>query len=115
MSAAPLKIDLFSVGFGDRGQRFAVRFEGQVLLESSAHPEFDACRELTARGLSGPLEVWWAGATYPAIRLDIAVAAQLTSRECDRDGPAVIRWRPFSETLREAPQASAQTAVLVLA
>lgn len=93
---AALRIEFARVNLGDRGARYRVAFRGETLVESSGHPEFDACRALLSRGHTGPLEVWWAGAAHPAMRLHIEKAAKVTSRDGDRDGVAIVAWQPFS-------------------
>jgi hypothetical protein len=80
---------------GERGQRYRATYDGAVLIESSRNPEFDACRALMAQGVSGLAEIWWRGGSFPAMTLDIAGAAELTVSETDKEGPRLIRWRPF--------------------
>ena len=41
---------------GERGQYYRVYFEGAVLIEDTWNPEFEACRALVARGITGRLE-----------------------------------------------------------
>jgi hypothetical protein len=67
---------------GERGQRYQVRFEGEILIEDAANPELEACRALVVRGLAGRLDVWRAGEPHPSIIIpDIAVAAFRTVKE----------------------------------
>jgi hypothetical protein len=47
---------------GERGQYYLVYFEGAVLIEDTWNPEFEVCRALVARGVTGRLEVWPADA-----------------------------------------------------
>lgn len=83
---------------GDRGQRYRVHFEGAVLIEETWNPEFEACRALVARGVTGRLEVWRAGAAYAAMIVpDIAKAAGWTVVESDTVGPVIRRWKPRPE------------------
>jgi hypothetical protein len=84
---------------GRRGQRYRTTYAGSVLVESSCNPEFDACRALMARGITGKLQVWRSCATFPAMTLDIERAARLTVSETDKDGLRVVSWRPFSAEL----------------
>jgi hypothetical protein len=90
------RIDIEANGLGARGQRYRVTYAGAVLIDGSRNPEFDACRALQAKGITGKLEVWRAGAAYPAMLLDIEAGAGLTVAETDREGPRLVRWRPFS-------------------
>jgi hypothetical protein len=52
---------------GERGQYYRVYFEGTVLIEDTWNPEFEACRALVARGITGRLEVWRADKHYPGL------------------------------------------------
>jgi hypothetical protein len=76
---------------------------GKVLIESTRNPEFDACRALLARGITGRLEVWRPGRVSADMRLDIERGARLTIRETDDRGLRLVRWEPFSTD--EAPNA----------
>ena len=48
---------------GERGQRYRVHYGDAVLIEDTWNPEFEACRALVARGITGRLDVWRAGKT----------------------------------------------------
>lgn len=91
------RITIEPLGIGDHGQRYSVHHGDIVLVQSTRDPEFDACRALLAKGLTGRLEIWRHGTTFPAMRLDIAMGAGLTVEESDRIGPRFARWRPFPE------------------
>jgi hypothetical protein len=52
---------------GERGQYYRVYFEGAVLIEDTWNPEFEACRALVARGITGRLETWRAGKSHPGM------------------------------------------------
>jgi hypothetical protein len=101
------RIDIEPLSLGNRGQRYLVRHAGSVLVESSRNPEFDACRLLLVKGITGMLEVWHTGATFAAMRLDIAKGATLTVEDSDRVGPRFARWRPRSENITNADPNSA--------
>src|SRR5215471_9370816 len=67
---------------GERGQHYRVHYEGAVLIEDTWNPEFEACRALLARGVSGRLEVWRVGRDHPDMLVpDIARAAEWTVEE----------------------------------
>jgi hypothetical protein len=91
------RIDIEPISLGQRGQLYRVRHAGAVLIQSSRNPEFEACRLLLAKGISGKVEVWHWGAVFPAMRLDIEKGARLTVEEGDRVGPRFARWYPRSE------------------
>ena len=58
-------ITIEPVSQGERGQRYRATYAGAVLVDSSRNPEFDACRALLARGITGKLETWWRGRLLP--------------------------------------------------
>jgi hypothetical protein len=97
MSNTCHRIDIEPVSLGQRGQLYLVRHDGAVLDAGSRNPEFDACRLLLAKGMSGKVQVWHQGAVFPAMRLDIEKGARLTVEESDRIGPRLARWYPRSE------------------
>src|SRR5262249_3849430 len=85
---------------GDKGQYYRVHYEGGVLIDETWNPEFEACRALLARGVTGRLEVWRAGKDYPDMLVrDIAKAAEWTVVENEQHGPRFARWRPLPERL----------------
>jgi hypothetical protein len=47
------------------------------LVKSSRDPEFDACRAMLARGITGCLQVWRPNAKYAAMHIDIQEGAKL--------------------------------------
>jgi hypothetical protein len=84
-------------------QRYRVNYAGNLLVDSSRYPEFDACRALLALGLTGKVEVWRHGAAFPAMRIDIERGARLTISETEDHGPRLVRWRPVpTKELRHA-------------
>jgi hypothetical protein len=89
------RITIEPVSRGARGERYRVTYAGAVLAESSRDPEFDACRALLAQGITGKLETWWSGGSFPAMILDIEGAAKLTAAESDTEGLRLVPWRPF--------------------
>ena len=92
------RIDIEPLGLGEMGRRYLVRHAGEVLVERSRNPEFDACRALLARGITGRLEAWHQGASYPSMRLDIEKAAKLTVKDGD-GGTGFAGWTPRPEGL----------------
>ena len=83
------------------GKYYRVLFPGcTVLIEDTWNPEFEACRALVARGITGRLETWCAGKTHPGLIFpDIEEGARWTVVENDKEGPAIKRWEPFPEHL----------------
>lgn len=81
---------------GERGQRYRVWFEGEVLIEDCWCPEFEAFRKLVARGLTGRAGVWRPGKAFPDMLVpDLVVAARYTVEENATRGPLIVPWRPW--------------------
>jgi hypothetical protein len=78
------------------GLPLSSHFAGSVLIESTRNTEHDACRALLAQGIVGRLEIWRAGTTFPASSIDIERGARWTVLETEREGPRIVRWRPFA-------------------
>ncbi len=96
------RIDIEPTSLGNRGQRYRATYAGSVLIETSLNPEFDACRALLAMGITGSMEVWRPGATFPTMTLDIERGAGLTVSETDANGLRIVRWQPFSDAAPNA-------------
>jgi hypothetical protein len=64
------RIDVRIMRYGVRGPVYRVLYADEVLLEHW-NPEFEACRALLARGITGKLETWRPGGSFPAQILDI--------------------------------------------
>jgi hypothetical protein len=73
---------------------YRASYHGEVIVARSREPEFDACRVLLGRGISGAAETWHPGAAHPAMRLDIEKAAEATVVETPA-GPRLAKWKPF--------------------
>jgi hypothetical protein len=93
------KIIIAPIGsIGRRGQLYrACTSDGAVLVEASRNPEFDACRALLARGITGRMETWRVGCPYPCMHLDIACGAKLTVLENATCSPRLVNWSPLTE------------------
>jgi hypothetical protein len=89
------RIDVQIIRYGVRGPIYLVMYAGDVLLEHW-NPEFEACRALLARGITGKLETWRPGGTHPALILDIEKAAKLTVEESDSVRVRIVPWKPFA-------------------
>jgi hypothetical protein len=89
------RIDAQVIRYGARGPVYRAMYAGEVLLEHW-NPEFEACRALLARGITGKLETWRPGQTSPAQILDIEKAAKLTVEESDSVSMRVVPWKPFA-------------------
>ncbi len=90
------KITISPVKADNRGQPYAVTYEGQTIIAKSHVPSHDACRYLVARGLTGSLEVYSADAVSPRLTVkDIVKAAKWTVSEGLNHGPRFARYVPF--------------------
>ncbi len=76
LSAGPLTHKI-TLHYKPKSRRYSVSFEGRELVSDSFDPEFDACRALLAKGITGRLETWREGTPYPCMILDIELAAKL--------------------------------------
>lgn len=78
--------------------RFRVTYLGKTLFESARDPEFEACRALLARGVTGTLVTYSPGSSVPRMRIDIAKGAQLMTIDNAEDGPRIGRYRPHPKS-----------------
>jgi hypothetical protein len=89
------RIEVQIIRYGARGPVYRVMYAAEVLLEHW-NPEFEACRALLARGITGKLETWRPGGSFPAQTLDIEKTAKLTVEESDTVSVRMVRWKPFA-------------------
>ena len=93
------KITISPVKADNRGQPYAVTYEGQTIITKSHVPTHDACRYLVALGLTGSLEVYSADAVSPRLTVkDIVKAAKWTVTENASTSARFTRYKPFSES-----------------
>ena len=62
-----------------RNDGYRVWHDSDVLIERSHDPEYDACRELLARGVTGTLITKWKGGACDAMHIDIEQGAKWTA------------------------------------
>jgi hypothetical protein len=86
---------------GQRGCHYRVLHAGEVLIEDTWNPEYDAARALVVRGIAGKVEVRRDGKA--ASTMDVEGAAKLTIVENANVGPRLGRWMPFSPYSVAAP------------
>ena len=77
-------------------------------------PEFDACRALLARGVTGRLRTRHAGAAHDAMQMDIARGACRRIEETSKVGPRFARWSPFPGNAPRGSDVTATNGVYVL-
>jgi len=76
-------------------QYYKATLNGEEIVAKSSDPEFSACRAMKAMGLSGRVEFYRPGVTYPGLIIhDLIKSACLRVIESD-DGPVLKGWRPF--------------------
>jgi hypothetical protein len=74
---------------------YDVVFNGETIVSNSRVPEFDACRVLLARSLTGTLVLADAVTGKNRLSLDIERGAKLTVREDQNRAPRLAKWKPF--------------------
>ena len=68
-------------------------FEGETIVKGTTTPEFDACRVLLTRGLTGKLEIFDVVTNKPRMIVDIEKSAKLTVTETRTVGPKFGKWK----------------------
>jgi hypothetical protein len=76
------------------GQRYRVWHDGEVLIESTKNAFHDAARALSAKGVTGRLEMKRKGSDRIDLRGLIAVLATRTISETEKHGPKPVKWVP---------------------
>ncbi len=104
-SPATFKIYVERIGGGARLDRWRVSHADLEIVASTLEPFCDGCRALAELGVTGRVEMWHAGATFPSLRGDIERCAKLTVVESAKVGPRFGCWRPFD------PQPRAEIAI----
>jgi hypothetical protein len=82
---------------GAKGTIYCATYAGEVLI-AACRPEFDACRALLARGITGRLEMRRPGRPTWDLAVDIEDGAGLTVRETETEGQRIVHWMPFPVT-----------------
>jgi hypothetical protein len=78
---------------GAKGAIIEIVFNGEVIA-SGVSPEFAACRELKARGITGHATFWRDGKSGYDYRMPIEWGAAHTVSETDRQGLRFAKWVP---------------------
>jgi hypothetical protein len=79
---------------------YDLAIDGEAIVTGSRTPEFDACRILLARGLTGNLVVFDAGTRKLRLTVDIEAGAKLTVLENRKHGPRLAKWKSFEKAVR---------------
>lgn len=88
----PLRADWFE----NVGYRYDVLLDGEVIVQRSRDPEYEAARVLHARGLRGRFRTIDFRTDKPRMTLDIGKAAKLRTVERDHGGLTVAPHLPMS-------------------
>lgn len=88
------RIDIECKRYTSTGARYCLTYLGKVLIESARDPEFEACRALLARGVSGTLAIFSRGCSAPRARVDIEKGAKRTTVENATKAPRTGNYRP---------------------
>ena len=70
------RIEIERTHYTSTGARYRVTYLGETLIESARDPEFEACRALLAKGITGTLVTYSPGSSVPRMRVDIEKGAQ---------------------------------------
>jgi hypothetical protein len=106
--AGCVRILIKPTNVGHRGQLYRVTYEGEMLVEGSRNPEYDAARALLAIGVTGQAETWRHGAAVPSMRINIELAEQRTIEESATVGLKLRRWTPPDEAISRVRPRSAR-------
>lgn len=67
---------------------------GKTFVEASKDPEFDACRALSANGISGTLETFTGDRPFPSMRISISTGAKKRITEGTASPLRLGKWSP---------------------
>lgn len=88
------RVELSLTHIAGTGARYRVTHLGAVLIESTRDPEFEACRALLAKGITGTMVTYSPGSPVPRMRLDIEKGAALMTIESATVGLRICRYKP---------------------
>jgi hypothetical protein len=95
------RVELELTHYAGTRARYRVTYLGKTLIKSARDPEFEACRALLAKGITGTLVTYSPGSSVPCMRIDIAKGAQLMTIDNAEDGPRIGRYRPHPKTTEQ--------------
>jgi len=88
------RIEIERTHYRSTGARYRVTYLGETLVESARDPEFEACRALIAKGVTGTLVTYSPGSSVPSMKVDIEKGAKLMTIDNATEGPRTGRYRP---------------------
>lgn len=82
---------------GKAGYLYDVQYAGELVVTGSREPEQDAARALSAKGVTGLVEIADAntGTRRTIVNVNVAVAARYCISEGERDGLRRRLWKPY--------------------
>jgi hypothetical protein len=89
------RVEIEFTHYTAKTSRYRVLYDGQSLIESTDDPEYDACRALLAKGITGTFVTYSLGCPMPRARVDIEKGAKLMILETDDHGPKLVPYVPF--------------------
>ena len=87
--------------YTSKTSRYRVLYDGQTLIESTDDPEYDGCRALLAKGITGTFVTFSPGSSTPRARVNIERGAKLMILETERHGPKLVPYKPRPDFLVE--------------
>ena len=94
VTALEHRIDIECTHYTSTGARYCVNYLGEVLIESTRDPEYEACRTLFGRRIVGTLVTYGPGSEVPCSKIDIEKGAKLTTIDNATKGPRTGNYRP---------------------
>jgi hypothetical protein len=91
-------VDLELTHYAGTRAHYRVTYLGKTLIESARDPEFEACRALLAKGVTGSLVTYSSGSFVSRMRVDIAKGSQLMTIDNAKDGPRIGSYRPHPKS-----------------
>jgi hypothetical protein len=79
---------------------YDLAIDGEAIVTGSRTPEFDACRVLAARGLTGKLKIFDSVTGKLRLTVDISAGAGMSVIENRKHGPRFAAWKPFEKAAR---------------
>jgi hypothetical protein len=96
-SGTERRVEIEPTHYRSTGARYRVTYLGETLIESARDPEFEACRALLAKGVTGTMVTYSPGSSVPSLRVDIEKGAELATVDNAYDGPRFRRYRPHPD------------------
>jgi len=103
--------EIKTISYDGRGGVYCVLFDGQVLVAKSYDPEFEACRVLLERGITGKLTTY--RKDTPCMVLDIEKAARCRTTTNEKGTPVIKKQTGAESTLEPRIRTLSKTPEIV--